>query len=71
MKNKLAAFFIREKARGGLAKAGDPERMADFCIAAIQGAMLMGKINRNSRPAETAARETLAHLRNYAVSRKK
>ncbi len=33
--------------------------------------MLMGKINRNSRPVETAAREALAHLRNYAARPKK
>ena len=39
-------------------------------FAAIQGAMLMGKINRNSRPVETAAREALAHLRGYVLNPK-
>jgi hypothetical protein len=39
--------------------------MADFCIATIQGAMLMGKIKRSSLAAETSAREALAHLRGY------
>lgn len=71
IKNKLAAFFIREKSQGRLAKAAEPERMADFCIAAIQGGMLMGKINRNSRPVETSAREALAHLRSYVIRPRK
>src|SRR5215467_15156935 len=44
IKNKLAAFFIRERARGRLSKGADAERMADFCIASMQGAMLMGKV---------------------------
>jgi len=71
IKNKLAAFFIREKSQGRLGRAADPERMADFCIAAIQGAMLMGKIKRNSQPVETAVREALAHLRGYTASSKR
>jgi hypothetical protein len=45
----------------------DEDRMADFCIAAIQGAMLMGKIKRNPQPVEAAVRETLAHLRRYVM----
>ncbi len=68
MKNKLATFFTREKAQGRLAVDADVERLADFCIAAIQGGMLMGKIRRDSRPVETAAREALAHLKRYVLA---
>ncbi len=67
VKNKLAAFFIREKSQGRLAKTADENRMADFCIAAIQGAMLMGKISRSSQVVETSAREALAHLKGYII----
>jgi AcrR family transcriptional regulator len=67
VKNKLAAFFIKEKAKGRLAKRAHEERMADFCIATIQGAMLMGKIKRSSQTVETTVREALAHLKRYAV----
>jgi molybdopterin synthase sulfur carrier subunit len=63
-----AAFFIREKAKGRLAKDVREEQMADFCITAIQGAMLLGKVKRNSQPVETTVRETLAHLRRYAIT---
>jgi len=67
IKNKLAAFFVQEKSRGCLARAADPERMADFCIATIQGGMLLGKINRNSRPVEAVIREALVHLKHYGA----
>jgi len=65
VKNKLAAFFIKEKAKGRLSKDADEDQMADFCIATIQGAMLMGKIKRNSQPVEAAVREALAHLKRH------
>lgn len=71
MKNKLAMFFVKERTKGRLARRADPEMMADFCIATIQGAMLMGKIRRSSTSVETVTREALRHLRNYALSSKK
>jgi len=67
IKNKMAAFFVSEKAKGRLAKRANAERMADFCIASMQGAMLMGKIKRSSQTVETTVYETLAHLKSYLV----
>lgn len=71
VKNRLAAFFIQEKAKGRLVRKADAERMADFCIATVQGAMLMGKIKRSSQTVETTAREALAHLKGYTVTPKR
>jgi len=63
IKNKLAAFFVRQKAKGSLVKRADPERMADFCIASMQGAMLMGKIKRSSQTVEITVQElSLIHI---------
>ena len=67
VKNKLRAFFIREKAQARLLADADEDRMADFCIATIQGAMLMGKVKRSPQPVEAAVREALAHLRQYVT----
>lgn len=67
IRSKLAAFFLREKAKGKLAKQADAERMADFCIAAIQGAMLMGKIKRSSQTVEASIQEALSHLKRYLI----
>jgi len=68
IKNKMAAFFVSEKAKGRLAKQANAERMADFCIASMQGAMLMGKIKRSSQTVETTVQESLAHLKSYLVN---
>ena len=67
VKNKLAAFFVKEKAKGRLAKKANEEELADFCIASMQGAMLMGKIKRSSQTVETSVQEALAHLKSYLV----
>jgi TetR/AcrR family transcriptional regulator, transcriptional repressor for nem operon len=67
IKNKLRAFFISEQAQGKLTATADTERMADFCIAAVQGAMLMGKVKRSALPVEAAVKEAMAHLRRYVA----
>ena len=66
IKNKLAAFFVKEKATGRLAKRADPEHLADFCIAAIQGGMLMGKIRRSSQTVEAIVQEIFQHLKAHS-----
>jgi TetR/AcrR family transcriptional repressor of nem operon len=67
VKNKLAAFFIKEKSKGRLVRQASEESMADFCIATIQGAMLMGKIKRSSQTVETTVHEAVAHLKGYTI----
>ncbi len=68
VKNKLAVFFLKEKAKGRLSQDANEERMADFCIATIQGAMLLGKIKRKSQTVETSVREAVTHLKRYVVA---
>ena len=63
---KLAAFFIREKAKGRIERRVDEGKLADYCIAIAQGAMLMGKVKRDSRLVEAAMKEALSHLKTYA-----
>src|SRR5215469_14462868 len=67
IKNKLRAFFIGEQAQGKLTADADAERMANFCIATVQGAMLMGKVKRSALPVEAAVEEAMAHLRRYVA----
>jgi AcrR family transcriptional regulator len=64
VRSKLSAFFIKQKAKGAIPKTADEGALADFCIATVQGAMLMGKIERSPRPVETTVAEALRHLRN-------
>jgi len=67
MANRLISFFESEKAAGRLVEDAPIEQMADFCIATMQGAMLLGKIRRDSHPVETTVQEALRHLRRYIV----
>jgi len=69
VKHKLAVFFGQEKTKGRLAADANEEQMADFCIATIQGAMLMGKIKRDGKTAEACIREALAHLESCSAGR--
>jgi hypothetical protein len=46
-----------------LVVVADEGALADFCIATVQGAMLMGKIERSPRLVETTVAEALRHLR--------
>jgi TetR/AcrR family transcriptional regulator, transcriptional repressor for nem operon len=71
IRNKLASFFIREKAKGRLREEANEDSMADFCIAVVQGAMLLGRVRRNSQPADTTIQEALAHLERYAAIAKR
>ena len=70
VKTRLAAFFSKEKSQGRLARDAEPDLLADFCIATIQGAMLLGKVKQNSKTVESTVRETLAHLRKYSIPQK-
>jgi hypothetical protein len=48
-------------------KAADEDQLADFCIAAVQGAMLMGKIKRSSGTVESTIKAALAHVKRHFV----
>ena len=65
VKTKLVAFFATEKKEKRLAENASADLLADFCIATIQGAMLVGKVRKDSQPVEATVRETLAHLKGY------
>jgi AcrR family transcriptional regulator len=67
MRRKLGNFFRKEKAAGRLAKEADEEALATFCLGAVQGGMLLGRIARASRPAAQVVSEALAHIRTYWV----
>ncbi len=71
VKGKLIGFFVKEKAKGRLKKEANEATLADFCLATLQGAMLMGKIQRSPQPAETAMKEALSHLKRFVVSAKR
>jgi predicted enzyme related to lactoylglutathione lyase len=44
------------------AAGAEPGRLADFTVAAVQGAMLLGLLDRGPGPARAAVEEACAHL---------
>jgi hypothetical protein len=63
---RLESFFSREKIAGRLASNADVEQMANFCVAVIQGAMLVGRIARDCHRVEVVFEDLLGHLNRYA-----
>ena len=64
---RIAAFLTREKAAGRLDPTVQEDQLADFCLASIQGAMLLGKVKRSGELVEGVVRETMTHLGRYAL----
>lgn len=62
-RGRLARFFEERKNAGELPKKVDPEALADFCIAIMQGGMLLTKINRNSEMFENAASQAQTYIK--------
>ena len=42
--------------------------MADYCLAMIQGAMLLGKVKRSSELVEGVVHDVVAHLKQFAIA---
>ena len=60
-------FFVKQKALGKLQDDADPESLADYCDAVVQGASLLAKLHRN----EAVVRRTFDHAIRYLESLKK
>lgn len=67
LKERVATFFEKEKSAGRLLRTADHEQLAEFCVATIQGAMLIGKVRRNSRTVKGIFADLSMHLNRYRV----
>ena len=65
IESRLRTFFAKEKALGRLRKDASEQRLAGFTIATIQGAMLVGKVKRDSEFVDSVVRSALAHINSY------
>ena len=67
MRGNLAAFFRAERRAGRLHASADPRHLASFAIACVQGAMMLGLVDRRAAPVRAVIDEGYAHLRSYVV----
>ena len=66
MRAKIALFFENMKTQGVIKETSDPESIADFCIAMVQGALLLAKVNRDPSAAENAVTHAVKYLKSYS-----
>lgn len=67
-RGKLARFFAERQAAGELAPQAQPEALADFCFAIMQGGMLLTKMKRDSDMFENAAAQANAYIKSLRVA---
>ncbi len=63
----LIRFFDHLKAQKKLSTTADPEELAQFCFATLQGGLLVSKVQRNSQALEAAVKHALVHLKSLRV----
>ena len=68
-RGRLTQFFCERKEAGELPAKIQPQALADFCIAIMQGGMLLTKIKRDSDMFENAANQARAYIRSLRIEK--
>ena len=66
IKKNISDFFSDLKNKGKLKESAEPDAMADFCIATVQGALLLTKVRKESKAAENTVSHALKHLKSFS-----
>ena len=67
LRERIATFLKKEKSQKLLLPSADEEQLAEFCVAATQGAMLIGKVRRNSKTITAIFEDLSMHLSRYKI----
>jgi TetR/AcrR family transcriptional regulator, transcriptional repressor for nem operon len=59
---RMTAFFRKQKTEGHLSRSANEEGLAEFCVAVIQGAILVGKVRGESQAVEHLLDEVTNHF---------
>lgn len=65
---KLSRFFTERRAAGELVPSANPEALADLCLVAMQGGMLLTKMTRGSKIFESAAGQVNAYVKSLRIT---
>jgi TetR/AcrR family transcriptional regulator, transcriptional repressor for nem operon len=60
---KLKTFFSEQKTAGELIPEARPQELADFCIAIMQGGMLLSKMRRDTEMFRNASSQAIKYIR--------
>jgi AcrR family transcriptional regulator len=61
-RGELMTFFSERKAAGDLIADTQPQELADFCMAIMQGGMLLSKIRRDTEMFRNSASQALKYI---------
>jgi AcrR family transcriptional regulator len=64
---RLEQGLIQMRAKGQLRVGVDPIQLATFCVAAIEGALLLAKTNQSVTPLEATVAQIKAHVKGQAM----
>ncbi len=67
-RNELARFFQQQKDGGELPPSAKPDALADFCIAIMQGGMLLTKLKRDTDAFENAAEQARLYIKSLRMT---
>jgi len=67
VKERIATFLKKEKSAARLLPKADEEQLAELYVASLQGAMLVGKVRRDSRSAKGIFEDLAMHLSRYRI----
>lgn len=67
LKGRVATFLKKERAAGHLLPRARAEQLAEFYVAAMQGAILIGKVRRDSKAVTKILEEISMHLNSFRV----
>jgi AcrR family transcriptional regulator len=68
-RTRLAQFFAERKSAGELPAKIKPEELADFCVAIMQGGMLLTKMTRDCEIYENAANQARAYIKSLRIEK--
>jgi hypothetical protein len=67
LKERVATFLNKEKSEARLLLTADEEQLAHLYVAAVQGAILIGKVRRDSRTVKGIFEDLSTHLSRYRI----
>lgn len=67
LKDRVVTFLKKEKSEGGVQATADEEQLAHLYVATLHGAMLIGKVRRDSRSVKRIFEDLAMHLSRYRI----
>ncbi len=65
MRSRLVSFLRDEKRRGRLKLSASPDKLANFAVSTIQGALMIGLVEKDGKSVRRALEECFAHLESF------